>query len=190
MDGVNAKRAFSLAGCCWVCRVGLLAVVAAVSLPPPTWAQTDGSPGENLLSLRIADGELRAAVLDGSERSKTLRNLLTRIGELNAIVYVQWTAALPRGVEAAIEQHVTVTPNVRYLRIGLKPARATDWVVSIIAHELRHAIEILEAEVTDSSAIEALFKRLNHGLTERVYETAAAVETGLVVSRELRNSRR
>ena len=59
------------------------------------------------------------------------------------------------------------------------------------AHELHHAIEVLEhPEARTESTIDALFRRIGTVVGDGAYETGEAVVTQMRVIRELQASRR
>jgi hypothetical protein len=164
-----------------------MVLIVAVNVQAPSAENgTSGSEAQGTFPLRIFDADLRAAMLSARERSRTLDDLLERLCALNAIVFVQWTPALPADVEGATKQQITITPEVRYLHIGIRPAGVNDYLVSVIAHEVRHAIEILESGITEPAAITAYFRRLAGGMTQRIYCTPAAADAGRAVFEELR----
>ena len=77
---------------------------------------------------------------------------------------------------------------MRTVNLDLESAQ----LIAVIAHELRHAVEIAEAvDVVDRASLEALYGRIG---TRRArckgrsacYETAAAAETTAIVFREIR----
>ena len=138
--------------------------------------------------VRIGDPRLQAALLDAARRSPTLQRQLARLTELSAIVYVEWTIRLPRLVEAVTERQVIATPAVRYTRVFVQHARITDHLLSVLAHEFHHVLEGLEAGVVDRSSRERPNRPGSGGTAMQVYETSAAIEVGLAVARELRDS--
>ena len=154
--------------------MALVAVVMAPSAPS---------------SLRIYDSALRAAVFGAAERSPTLARLLRRLTEFKAIVVVQWSPGLEPGLEAATLPQVTVTDQTLYVHIIVKPAKVTDHLVSVVAHEVQHSIEILESGRSDSADITAMFRQSGGGLTRRFYCTPAAADAGRAVLEELRRAR-
>lgn len=167
--------------------VAFLAVVSA-----PVWtteAATSAAGSTAARPLRIYDDRLRAAVFDAAERSPTLRILLTRLADFKAIVLIQWSPALGPRLDAATLPQVTVTPETRYLYIAIKPAKVTDYLVSVVAHEVQHTIEILESGQTEPAAIVGLFRASARGLPQRLYCTPSAVDAGRAVLEELRHAR-
>jgi hypothetical protein len=62
-------------------------------------------------------------------------------------------------------------------------------LVPILAHELQHAIEVLESPAMTSADIETMFKRRGNLGAGPVYETVAAVRVQQQVEAELRAAR-
>lgn len=167
--------------------MALLGMIAA----PPGAAQTlsRGVATTTPCPLRIYDAALQAAVFGAAGRSPTLHRLLTHLSDFKVIVTVRWSPALDSRLEAATLPQVTVTREMLYLHIIVKPAKVTDHLVSVVAHEVQHAIEILESGETDSAVIIGMFKQAAGGLTLRVYCTPAATDAGRAVFEELHRAR-
>jgi hypothetical protein len=75
----------------------------------------------------------------------------------------------------------------RYLRVQVALAMNPDEMISIIAHELRHAIEIADApDVRNETGLVKLYERIGRksGLPH-CYETQAAQDAARHVRREL-----
>lgn len=84
---------------------------------------------------------------------------------------------------------VIATPEVRYVWIGLRPDEVSDQLVAVVAHEIAHVLEILDAGVTEPSAIASFYRRVTGMTGTHVYETRAAIDTGEQVQRELKAGR-
>jgi hypothetical protein len=122
-------------------------------------------------------------------RSATLRGLIDRIGQLQGIVYVEdghhVNPQTRRVLAGALLHHVTIAGRHRVLRIKIADG-SRDRPIATLAHELQHAIEVLEdPDATTGADIEALFRRIGVTSGADVMETHAAVEAGRTVAREL-----
>jgi hypothetical protein len=122
-------------------------------------------------------------------RSATLRRIIDRVGELNGIVYIQdrydVNDRTKRVLSGALSHHITVAGAHRVLHLLVAP-ESGDRQLTTIAHELQHAIEVLEAtEVTTDAAVDRLFERIGVNAGAGVMETRAAVDTERAVRREL-----
>src|SRR5207244_9015285 len=79
----------------------------------------------------------------------------------------------------------------RYLRVVVTPdknRRSHDQLLALVAHELRHTLEVAEhPDVVDGPTMEAMYRRIGTPLTGRLsgYETSAARAAGDVVLSEL-----
>jgi len=123
--------------------------------------------------------------------------LVDRIEELQGIVYIEPAVGLSSdGMGGCLLFIVGGSRNDRYLRILIDRNASTDRLIIVIAHELQHALEVLEdPHVVDSSTMESLFDRIGiqgqsaHGVLRHM-ETAAAQRVSSAVSKELRQNRR
>jgi hypothetical protein len=142
--------------------------------------------------VRVNDCRLAAAVSGGIGRSPTLHELVERIGKLNGVVYVFTTSPVvtPGGfaAEGALSHDVNVTGSTRLLRVTVRRRRDyADDSVATVAHELRHALEILEdPSVRSTAAVDALFTRIGDGSFKDVRETTEARNVEQAVQRELK----
>ena len=77
--------------------------------------------------------------------------------------------------------------NQRYLRVQVSNTLATDQMIAVIAHELRHALEVAaEQTVVDEKALESFYRRI--GDSPHVgggYDTEAARVAQRTVRQEL-----
>jgi hypothetical protein len=142
--------------------------------------------------LRVMDCRLAASLADGLTRSATLRQLVDGIAALNGIVYVvvEPTPAVNKTLLGGLSHRVAVSGSVRVLRITVRQDRG-DAAVATVAHELRHATELLEEPAARTDAtVDVLFARIGVELRPGVFETNAAIVTERAVFRELHESRR
>ncbi|HEY8536883.1 MAG TPA: hypothetical protein VIL25_10555 [Vicinamibacterales bacterium] len=139
--------------------------------------------------VRPISREAEALIREGAERSTTIRTMLARIEVSDVIVYVD-TQITPRRLVAAWTRFVSSSPVSRVLRVHVDPTYPRQVRLALLGHELRHVIEIVEAP-----GIRTVEDMLRHYRTHGVetgdnqYDTAAAVETGYIVSDELLRSR-
>lgn len=163
----------------------LVAVALAVLCWSPTClgAQTLDSA---LDRLRAPDRALLEALRDGAQRSITLRTLIRRLEIQQGVVYVTQSVSLSDGRGACLLHRMWGAGETRYLRVLVKWGLPSDYLVALVAHELQHAVEVLEAqEVHDSRSMESFFKRIGvHNLGR--YETSAALDVQAQVWAELR----
>lgn len=94
------------------------------------------------------------------EHSATVRALAARIHESDVIVYFEVRRDLPSGMAARL-MWMSATASYRIVRIsirqGLRPADA----IGFVAHELQHAVEVIEhPDVRSSADLEQLYRRI------------------------------
>jgi len=138
--------------------------------------------------------ELSNAIVTGCRGSATFRRIIARL-ELSAdVVYVNWArnGVLPRQVEGALLPNVTSGPTgTRYIWIIVRRGLTGEYLSSVIAHELQHAVEVVEdPTLTTAAAIEEKFAREQRGHGSRILETGAAVRIGRTVYDELRRGQK
>jgi len=157
-------------------------------------AAKPGSPAEVAAALlasenrrlRAATPHLAALIADGVKRSATFAGLVADIHKSNVIVYVQSSMGLPSDVAGRI-LFVGAAGEQRYLRVQVRSTLTRDQMISVIAHELRHALEVAsEHSVVDEKALEAFYKRIGDSPHPGGgYDTEAARVAQRVVRREL-----
>jgi hypothetical protein len=137
-----------------------------------------GSPSDRVRSL---DPWVDETLQFGIERSPTFRGLIAELEASDVIVYIQTGVVLP---DYAIgTTRLAVSGSQRYVRIVL----SRDWLtlnrVTILAHELQHAIEIARSEVQSSDDMQALFDEIGYPAVgdHGSYETEAAISISRIV---------
>ncbi len=84
-----------------------------------------------------------------------------------------------------MSHRVTMAGGFRIIRIGID-ARGRDATIAVLAHELRHALEVLDQPAAvDASAVNALYERIGVRVAAGLYETDAAQTAERRVVREL-----
>jgi hypothetical protein len=126
-------------------------------------------------------------------RSATFQQIVDRIGELNGIVYVDAKfivqADTKRVYSGTLQHRMTRAGKYRLLYVTVAP-ESGDRPVLTLAHELHHAIEVLESDATTEAAINALFERIGTHTSAGIFETDAAVKQQQTVAKELSASGR
>jgi hypothetical protein len=137
--------------------------------------------------VRSSNLRIQSALAEAASRSATFRQLIETIEATDGIVYVE-DGRCRHGVRACLSLSVSSGGGYRLLRILVDGASDLVALMATIAHELRHAIELLtEPSVTTTAA--ALYYYLREAPTTRdAFETSAAIRTGMVVEGELENS--
>ena len=161
---------------------GLLAIlsVSVVSVPVRAAGTERIRPQSSLL---------RAAVSTGVDRSPTFRMLVDRIEQSDVIVHLtcdRFDTSTLRGRTVL----TAANASVRYVRVQILCQQSLETLVSIVAHELRHVVEIASTPgVVDDRSLARLFVAI--GFTtcpwavREQFETIEALRVGEAVRREL-----
>jgi hypothetical protein len=138
--------------------------------------------------LRPQDDRLKQLLRQGVSRSPTLRALADRIETSNVIVYVAINPLMKSNLSGMLTW-MTRAGDFRYLRASINPDLTPDQMIATIAHELQHAVEVIEDDaVSDENTLVALYRRIGqqHGnSTPSRWETSAAQQAGYQVRKEL-----
>jgi hypothetical protein len=161
---------------------GLLSVVVLTS---PAFA-AKGPTGE--VRLRPQDARLEKVLKEGAARSTTFKALVDRIEASNVIVYVALNPIMKSSLSGMLTW-MTRAGEYRYVRASIRPDLTFDQMIATIAHELQHAVEVIEDEtVVDEKTLVELYRRIGHqnsNVTPARWETTAAQQAGFRVRREL-----
>lgn len=99
------------------------------------------------------------------------------------------------GLSAYLAHTLVTSGGYRYLRISVEAQETSLRLVTVLGHELQHAVEVAQApDVRDAESLVRMFKasRLNFGCASsrgECYETKAAQEIETAVLNELKGSR-
>ena len=160
-----------------------VALVAVLSVSSTLASERIGGP-----RLRPQDARISQVLQEGAARSATFRALVNRIEAGNVIVYIAVSPILKSSLSGSLTW-MTHAGNFRFVRASIRTDLTFDQMIATVAHELQHAVEVVEDEsVTDERALAALYKRIGHpsGSAGRSgWETAAAQRTSTQVRREL-----
>jgi hypothetical protein len=158
---------------------------------PAVIAPTSADVAMSLLTadtrrIRTTAPRVSAVINEGVRRSRTFAGLVAELHKTNVIVYVETSMGLPPDVAGRI-LFAGAAGNQRYLRVQLSAALPRDQMISVIAHELRHALEVAgEQSVISEKALEEFYKRV--GDTPHAgggYDTEAARVAQRTVRHEL-----
>ena len=152
-----------------------------VTLALALFVAADAPPAPRV---RSSHPYIRAMIAEAQVRSASFRRLVAAIEATDGIVYVE-EGECHHHLRACFPPIVTSTADVRVLHV-IVDARQEDWeVMSDIAHELQHALEVL----VDRSARtnDRVFFLLQPAATmmREVIETDAAVKAGDAVRKEV-----
>lgn len=136
--------------------------------------------------VRAGNARLAALMRDGARRSPTFGALITAIQQTDLIVYVEQSFSLPPVMQGRVLLQASAGRE-RYLRIQLRATMQGNQMISVMAHELRHALELAEhPSVVDDAGMIALYRRIGHpSHGSQGYDTEAANAVGRIVRDEL-----
>lgn len=154
-------------------------------------AMPTSAPLESFERLRAPDPFISELVERGRVRSATFERLAAEIEAHDWIVYVFKGRCQHRAIVGCMRHLVGHYQGRPYLRVVVDVrGRHPDQVIATIAHELRHALEVITAgTVRDAAAMRAHFARIGRvsvrtrGMT--AFETEAAERAGHTVLAEL-----
>ena len=144
--------------------------------------------------VRVLNAEWRALIDSGSLGSATLRDLLAELEGSDTIVHI--VKSMPDGRKsAAALQFIVASGGVRFLRIRIAAGLPDRITLSLIGHELQHALEVArEPAVVDQESFVQFYRRVGLTIADRQappsYDTAAAREVQRRVFDELEEGER
>jgi len=166
-------------------RLLLSLVLCAVVMSSPALAAASSPTGRNV---RPQDNRLTQLLRAGSARSATLKSLVDRIEASRVIVYVAINPLMKPNLSGMLTW-MTQAGGYRYVRASISTDLTPDQMIATIAHELQHAVEVIEDEaVKDEKSLVALYRRIGQqsgNASPSRWETDAAQRTGFVVRKEL-----
>jgi hypothetical protein len=136
--------------------------------------------------LRAVDKRVSDAIADGLGRSATFVSLVEALDRSDVIVYIETSRSMPSSL--AGRMLIAAGPaNQRYLRIQLSAAPRGVELISLIGHELQHALEVAASpQVRDEQSLITLYRAIGHGPRgQHKYDTVAAQNAGRQVRTEL-----
>ena len=139
-------------------------------------------------NIRTQDDRLTQLLRAGTARSATLKSLVDRIEASRVIVYVAINPLMKPSLSGMLTW-MTQAGGYRYVRASISHDLAPDQMIATIAHELQHAVEVIEDEtVSDEKSLVALYRRIGQQRgtsSPSRWDTDAAQRTGFVVRKEL-----
>jgi hypothetical protein len=170
-------------------RPGLLTVF--IVLVEATLACADSPEGDAFKSIKVSHAVLRQLLSEGHDRSPTLRRVVSDLDASGWLVFIQPGPCPEKAAIACLLHVVARFENAPYLRVLVDHKRRhPNNVIATLAHELQHALEVVQArDVKDAATMRALFERIGtvraRSATFMAYETHAARRIGEQVRREL-----
>jgi len=138
--------------------------------------------------IRTTSCDMMRAIDLGMSASPSFRRLVERVAMLHGIVYFTAKQVVQsqtlRVIDGTLQHRVTVAGSYRLLFATVTPYRGLR-PIPVIAHELQHALELLESNATSEREIDDLFERIGVYTATRTVETAAALAVEETVKKEL-----
>jgi len=140
--------------------------------------------------LRTTDDRLRRLLDLGTRTSPTFRALVQRLLDSNVIVYL-WCDRADTAPSDGRLTFVSTAGGYRYVVVRLVRLHSRERQIALMAHELRHAVEIADApQVVDHESLEREYRRIGYMSStptadRKTFDTRAAVDAGVDVMREL-----
>jgi len=160
----------------------LSAMLALPAAAPLTESAVLESPTRHI---RTADASMKSLLKRGFRKSPAFATLVRRLQHSDVIVYVEEVPRLPSALEGRLVM-LPVAHGQRYVRIQIALRGAPEDWMSVLGHELQHAVEVAEAaDVRDQAGMIRLYERIGLRGGEHVYDTDAAREMGRTVRREI-----
>jgi hypothetical protein len=159
-------------------------VFVALATSSSAFAQT---PVQGPTRVRGSSPAIVEAIERAIQQSPTFNHLVTAIAATDGIVYVYY-GECGRNVLACLVLVVNQAGPYRILQIRVDPRRKGHELMVAIGHELKHALELLnEPTVVNNSTAHNFYQRIAPRRGNS-FETQAAVEIGLKIDGELRQS--
>ena len=138
--------------------------------------------------VRATEPKILKLIDAGLSHSETFRRLVATLNESDVIVYIE-PKLTRQALGGYMVHNVVAQGNYRYLHIAVQTQGSERRLVSLLAHELQHAVEVAQTpDARDAESLERTFARLAvkfgcGGTT--CYETQAAKDVEYAVSEEL-----
>lgn len=146
-------------------------------LVPSSYAQSVGA-------VRPEHADVREMIAEGAARSATFKGLIERLNGTGLVVYIRFGPCA--GGVAACTRLVARQGDTRRLLIAVDRFGRAPWdLITLLAHELQHALEIAEQPTIVDGASFRQFYAANGRRHSAGYETAAAIAVAQAVSSEL-----
>lgn len=116
--------------------------------------------------IRVLEPEWATLLGAGVARSETLRRLVADLETSDVIVHIVRTLPDERKSAGAL-QFVTSSGGFRFLRIRIVAGLSNRLTLSLMGHELQHALEVArEAAVVDQDTFEDLYQRVGFSVDD------------------------
>jgi hypothetical protein len=136
--------------------------------------------------VRTDDPVVSTLIQRATDRSQTFRSLVEAIQATDGVVYIQRGRCGQHHVRACLLLWMTIAGPNRMLRVVVDDSKTDLEAMASLAHELRHALEVLQQASVRTGYDMYFFYRLGHSIKGETFETRAAIEAEDAVHRELK----
>lgn len=135
--------------------------------------------------IRTTDSRVRHAIDEGIRHSPTFRAIVERLIGSDVIVFLQCDPAAPLRVDGRMT-FVSKAGGFRYVVVRLRHQQRRIEFIGLLAHELRHVVEVAETPaIVDSPSLAREYRRLGfvsrHAPGGTSFDTDAAIDAGYQV---------
>ena len=137
------------------------------------------------------DARIEQLIADGLNGSPTFRDVVERLNRSDVVVYVRCQQDMVKREDAYLK-FVSSVGGFRYLQAHIRYNTSRVRQISLIGHELFHAVEVADAPaVIDVASFERQYAEIGFvSRTSKIgggiaYDTHAAIRTGEQILREL-----
>lgn len=165
-------------------QVVTLMMSVAVSIPPSVDRhRLLTSPTRHV---RAFTPELARILALGVARSATFARMMVQLESSDVIVQIVPSA----GLKSTVAGRMLLVPggkSHRFVRIEIRMEGRDQDLMTVVGHELRHALEVADApEVRTERDLERLYRRIgHHDYSSEAFDTSAAVRAGARVRLEV-----
>ena len=173
----------TFATCCVLAALSGGLDLSARTVDPTAPTPSARVPGPHV---RGASPRMTDLLQQAIARSSTFASLVKAIDATDVIVHVEEVRTLGAGVDGRL-LFVHATGGVRYLRAQVVMGRSVVDTMSVVGHELQHALEVaMNDQVRDVGSFGALYALIgDHPTRPDQYDTPAAREAGRRVRSEM-----
>ena len=165
----------------------VVAAMAAVMAAPRTSLAAD-APVTNpvpMSHVRARHPKVAAVVRHAFDRSVTFRKLVATIDRSDSYVYLE-AGKCSHGVRACFVS-VTASDTHRFMRVVVDSTNSDLELIELVAHELKHATEVIaEPWIRSSDAKYHFYERTAIHASGGTHETIAAITAGETVRSEVK----
>jgi hypothetical protein len=166
------------------------AVLLAVLAAPPRPATASGLIEHGMaFHVRTTDARLRRLIDEGLRTSPTFRSIVDRLIGTDVIVHLQCDPVAPPHVDGRLTFSAKAG-GFRYIVVRLRHQANPVLFIGLLAHELRHAVEVADTPaIVDSLSLAREYARIGYvrGNTPEAmsFDTDAAIDAGYRVVAEI-----